>query len=57
MTITQVTNDAEHELAMAAVDRILDANSDPGKDSPEGIELLRLADMIEAYEKIRWPFQ
>jgi antitoxin component HigA of HigAB toxin-antitoxin module len=54
MTITQVTNDSEHKLAMAAVDRILDANCDPAKDSPEGIELLRLADMIEAYEKIHY---
>jgi HTH-type transcriptional regulator/antitoxin HigA len=48
-----IHNDAEHQEALAALDRLMEL--DPKSGTPEADELELLALVIEAYEKERWP--
>ena len=48
-----IHNDEEHAEALAALDRLLDLDPQPG--TPEADDLQLLALVIETYEKTRWP--
>ena len=50
--VKHVRNDAEHKLAMGRLDRLMNncANDD------EVAELKALGKAIQAYERVRWPF-
>ena len=48
-----IHSDAEHAVALAALDGLLSVEPQPG--SPEADDLQLLALVIEAYEKERWP--
>ena len=47
----QITNDADHERALARIETLFDAK--PG--TPEGDELDRLVTVVDAYEQKRFP--
>jgi antitoxin component HigA of HigAB toxin-antitoxin module len=50
---TTIDSDPQHAEALARVLVLMQSN--PTIDSPEGQELDRLAEQIEAYEMRRWP--
>ena len=50
-----IHDDAQHAVALAELDALLDAAPAPG--TPEADELQLLALVIEMYEKQRWPFE
>lgn len=48
-----ITNDEDHKKACEELSQLMDLNPELG--SPEGDRLEILADLIVAYEEIRWP--
>jgi antitoxin component HigA of HigAB toxin-antitoxin module len=54
-TFPPITNDIEHAEAVLEFDALLELNPDPPPDSESGQRLRALAEVIEAYEKTRWP--
>ena len=53
MKIKPITSDAEHEEALAEIDRLMDRN--PAAGTTAGDRLGILATLVEAYEETRWP--
>ena len=53
MKIKPITTDAEHEEALAEIDRLMDRN--PAVGTTAGDWLGVLAILVEAYEETRWP--
>ena len=51
MTIRRISNEADYDAALAAIDRLMGA--EPG--TPESIELETLVSLVEAYEAVHWP--
>lgn len=49
----KIESDAQHSGALVRVSVLM--KSDPATDTPEGIELSLLAQLIEDYERQRWP--
>jgi antitoxin component HigA of HigAB toxin-antitoxin module len=50
-----ITNDAEHAAALDELTALMMAEHDPPPDSYTGQRLQALAEIVEAYERIRWP--
>lgn len=48
-----IHSDAEHAVALAALDRLLDLEPQPGTSEADELQLLAL--LIETCEKSRWP--
>lgn len=48
-----IHNDEEHAEALAALDRLLDLDPQPGTAEADDLQLLAL--LVETYEKVRWP--
>ena len=55
MNVKPITTDIEHKSALAEVQSLMEY--DPAPDSPLGKYLSALVDVVEAYEKKRWPFE
>ena len=53
MRIKPITNDAEHEEALAELDRLMARNPTDGSAASD--KLGALAMLVEAYEEKRWP--
>ena len=53
MRIKPVTNDAEHEEAVAEIDRLMARNPAAGTAAADRLGVL--ATLVEAYEDRRWP--
>ena len=51
MVIAKINSEAEHQAALDCIEELWD--SEP--DTPEGEELDRLVDMVEAYEEEHYP--
>ena len=49
------TTDEEHAAAIAELTEILARDQDPAPESAVGQRLRALAQVIEAYERRRWP--
>jgi len=50
-----ITNDQEHAARLDELTALLDGGHDPPPDSEAGQRLQALAEVIEAYERDRWP--
>lgn len=50
MKIEKITNEHEYQLALKAIEAVMDAK----ENTPEGVELLRLGALIEEYEDIHY---
>ncbi len=53
MRIKPITTDAEHEKALAEIDRLMDRNPAAGTFASDRLGVL--ATLVEAYEDRRWP--
>ncbi len=53
MKIKPITTDAEHEEALAEIDRLMDRN--PAASTAAADRLGVLATLVEVYEDTRWP--
>ena len=53
MKIKPITTDAEHDEAMAEIDRLMDRNPKAGTRAADRLGVL--ATLVEAYEEARWP--
>ncbi len=53
MKIKPITTDAEHEEALAEIDRLIDRN--PAASTAAADRLGVLATLVEVYEDTRWP--
>ncbi len=53
MRIKPITTDAEHEEALAEIDRLMDRNPAAGTAGADRLGVL--ATLVEAYEDRRWP--
>lgn len=50
-TITSIETEEDYQNALTCVDALMDA----APDSPEELELVRLATLVEQYEEIHYP--
>lgn len=55
MDIKSIKTEADHEAALAEIERLMDL--DPDLDSPEGDRLDVLATLVEAYEARHFPIE
>lgn len=55
MQVKPITTDEEHKTALAEVESLM--SYDPAPESPLGKYLVALVEVVEAYEKKRWPIE
>jgi len=51
--LLEITSDDAHAQALRYIEELME--EDPQPDSDAGKELVRLVDIVEAYERQRWP--